>query len=83
MQLQGFFEEIGTTGMRDSLVFAALQNEGKIADDLNGWMQDPYDSSYEKGVRMNLSEKKEMDESFPEHPLSMARSLVQFINENN
>ncbi|HHT21176.1 MAG TPA: hypothetical protein GXZ74_07050 [Tissierellia bacterium] len=83
IQLQGFFSEAGTTGQRDALVYAALSSEGKIGDDLSGWTEDPYDPNYKHGALMNLSEAEHVDEMFPEHPLTMARELKNFINENN
>ena len=47
------------------------------------WTQDPYDPDYRKGFLMNRSEAQELDESFPEHPLSVARKLAEFIVTNN
>lgn len=32
---------------------------------------------------MNLSEKKDFDDMFPEHPLSKLRLLISYIIENN
>ena len=45
--------------------------------------KDPYDETYNKGLRMNLAEKEEYDVVFPEHPLSEARNLVKIIIEKN
>ena len=49
---------------------------------LVGWFKDPYDESYTKGVLMNLSEKEEFDEIFPNHPLTEARAFIDFILNN-
>ena len=81
--LQGFFEEGSTTGLRDVVVYEMLQRKGVVDDQFTGWMKDPYDASYTKGIVMNLSEDKQFDEMFPEHPLSMAREMVRYILENN
>lgn len=82
-EIQGSFEEIGTTGFRDSIVFSILSNAGIVGHDYDdafeGWSIDPYDSSYKEGFLMNLSEKIGFDNMFPEHALSQARSLVDAI----
>ena len=83
VNLQGFFDEIGVTGERDAVVYALLQNQGIMKDGLEGWAMDPYDSEYSKGLLMNISERSDFEEMFPEHPLSMARALVTFLGENN
>lgn len=83
VNLQGFFDEVGTTGVRDALVFEAYKRKGEFSDNTDGWMQDPYDPEYTHGIRMNLSEQVGIDKSFPEHPLSMARELVNYLCENN
>lgn len=75
--IQGFFSEVGMTGMRDSVVFSMLQqSDFKIAND---WMRDPYDRMFSKGIQMNLSESEQYDVMFPEHPLSEARRFVAEI----
>lgn len=83
VNLQGFFDEIGTTGIRDALVYEAYRSKGKFSDNMDGWMQDPYDPYYTQGIRMNLSEMVGIDSHFPEHPLSMARALVGYLCDNN
>ena len=79
---QGQFNEIGTTGMRDSLVFELCRREGLASTTENGfegWSADPYDPNRTEGALMNLSEAKAFDAMFPEHPLSMARKFVSCI----
>ena len=83
VSLQGFFDETGTTGMRDTYIFEMMMQEGKVSPDMSGWMCDPYDKDYKNGVLMNLSEQLQFDQVFPEHPLSIARQLVYYIRENN
>ena len=81
--VQGFFDETGFTGGRDTSVYAILQNEGKIGPNGEGWMADPYDPEYQQGLLMNLSEKTDYDEIYPTHPLTEARSLAaRLIQEN-
>lgn len=77
--VQGFFDEIGTTGMRDTLIGSMLKSEGKIGQHLEGWMRDPYDPEWSFGMPMNLSEQRCYDEMFPTHPLSMARALIDCL----
>lgn len=75
--IQGFFDEAGTTGARDSAVFAMT---GATNDE---WRRDPYDSSITKGNLMNLSELPKYDSAFPDHPLSRLRNFVSlFVKEN-
>ena len=79
VQVQGFFDEIGTTGIRDALIFAQAQNQNlvKVTEKgIEGWNQDPYDPSFDHGNMMNMSERREYDELFPAHPLSEARRFV-------
>jgi hypothetical protein len=46
-------------------------------------MKDPYDEKFDRGILMNLSEKREYDYSFPNHPLSEMRRLIDYIIDNN
>ena len=79
--VQGFFDEINTTGLRDSAVLSSFL--GESGGDMTGWFCDPYDPEYKKGVPMNASEQKELDTHFPDHPLSKARELIRYICEKN
>ena len=49
------------------------------AGSFDGWMQDPYDSEYKKGVQKNLSDNSEYDAQFPDHPLSVLHRFVKTI----
>jgi hypothetical protein len=74
--------EVGTTGMRDTLITNKLLAEGKLSlgiDSFEGWFLDPYDSSIKEGTPMNLSEDRVYDSMFPEHPLSQVRNLLAQI----
>ena len=86
VQVQGFFDEDGMTGMRDAMVYAMLSNERKVKatdNGIEGWNEDPYDPEYRRGNCMNCSERKEYDELFPEHPLSELRKFVtEFVELN-
>jgi len=89
--IEGMFDETGTTGVRDSVVFEFCRRENivrveEVDGKMNiiGWNEDPYDKNYKKGFLMNLSEKREFDEKFPFHPLSEARNLLKdLINSFN
>ena len=78
IHLQGFFDEVGRTELRDTAVFEFMLRDGSVTNGFEGWMADPYDLNYQKPYLMNLSEREDYDEMFPAHPLSMART---FINE--
>jgi len=89
--ISGSFDEVGMTGVRDSigieLLAKAKEQSGQPADltDImeNEWFCDPYDPEYTKGFLMNKSEVSELDSVFPEHPLSVTRALVKYVVENN
>jgi hypothetical protein len=85
LMVQGFFDEIGTTGMRDAVVYELSIRKGMIGSDSDpsaGWAKDPYDPLYMQGALMNLSEQEQFDDKFPGHPLSMCRELVRTIIQN-
>ena len=75
LQASVFASEYGMTGMRDGQVYAFARNHGYIGPDGSGWMCDPYDGDYARGVLMNMSEDERFDQDFPEHPLSVERGL--------
>ena len=82
--VQGSFEESGMTGMRDSLVFSQFTALCKSMDEaIEKWNEDPYDSNFKDGFLMNRSETEKFDESFPDHPLTHCRKLVEYIITNN
>ena len=81
--LQGWFEESGTTGMRDAIIYAMAEKEGKVGRNFEGWFKDPYDPEYKHGLPMNLSEREEYDKMFPNHPLSECRRFVAEVIESN
>lgn len=82
--INGSFVEGNTTGVRESVIYAAyMKTKNDKPDEVTEWLYDPYDSDYTKGLRMNVSEKASFDENFPWHPLSMCRKLVEFIINNN
>lgn len=77
--ISGYFNEIGTTGIRDVMIFDMLRRKGEIKEDMENWTFDPYDSSITKGYLMNQSEYEMYDEIFPEHPLTVVRKLVKYL----
>ena len=82
VNITGFFDEAGVTGVRETQAYIALRNEGIIAG-RDDWCKDPYDANYIKGHLMNRSEDERFDAVFPEHPLSEARRFASFIITNN
>ncbi len=82
--LRSFFSESGMTGQRDTMVYAALSQNGTVKmGDTSTWMRDPYNSNLKDRFLMNLSEREEFDQYFPNHPLTVARLTVKEIVENN
>lgn len=83
LEIQASFEEIGTTGGRESFCTILAEKAGLInMSDMIGWNEDSYDAEYTKGIPMNLSERSGVDALFPDHPLSQARELVIAITED-
>ncbi|KAA0098924.1 hypothetical protein CIW49_13690 [Mycolicibacterium sp. P1-18] len=81
-QIQGFFSERGTTGVRDALVQELKQRDGTVRrgeNGLEGWLLNPYDDA-EDGLLMNLSESREYDGMFPNHPLTQARWFAAAVS---
>lgn len=75
-------DEIGITGMRDALILDRLMKTGEVEADedaIKNWVEDPYDPEFKQGTLMNKSEQEKYDHEFPEHPLSIARSLIRSI----
>lgn len=77
---EGFFDEQGTTGLRDTVVFQMLASENGFDEIKADWMQDPYSPSFSRGLLMNKSEWVQFDDMFPGHPLTMAREFVGALN---
>lgn len=82
LNVQAFFEEIGITGQRDSVVYEMCRRDKLVGNDNDpfaGWVYDPYDNTITSGKRMNLSEQRKYDEMFPGYPLSMCRELLSCL----
>lgn len=77
--IQGYFDEVGTTGIRDSIVYS-LQGKDGIPKPAK-WARDPYDPVRENGKLSNYSEDARFDAMFPAHPLSIARETLASIVE--
>lgn len=74
--------EIGVTGMRDAVILNRLMETGEVEigeENIINWFEDPYDPDFKQGTPMNKSELEKYDHEFPEHPLSIARSLIKKI----
>lgn len=86
LEVQGDFQEIGTTGMRDTLGMEFARRAGLTdftgENSFEGWSEDPFDKTYTRGIPMNLSEKEGIDALFPYHPLTQAREfLLAVLND--
>ena len=77
------FQEIGTTGIRETNVYEYARRNNMVDEEANGWVKDPYDENFTYGIPMNLSENEMFDSAFPSHPLTQLRELLTYIIENN
>jgi hypothetical protein len=77
LKVQGF--EDGITGMRDTMVANRLLGKGDLTIGKNGyenWFSDPYDNNFTDGTLMNKSEQTVYDKDFPNHPLTLVRTII-------
>lgn len=81
LELLGSFEEIGDSGLRDSIGRNMAEAAGllKMGAEDDGWRSDPYDPLYKKGIPMNLAERAGLDGLFSHHPLSQAREFAHAV----
>lgn len=80
INIKGDFIEAGMTGIRDTTIWELARRKGLVSiTDNSGWCFDPYDKNSKRSYLMNLSEKEEYDEMFPDHPLSQCRKFVKLI----
>ena len=82
LNIQAYFEEIGTTGIRDTIGYELCRRQhlvGNGDDPFEGWAKDPYDETIKTGALMNLSEMEQFDEQFPGFPLTMCREFIHTI----
>ena len=77
VHLQGFFNEAGMTGIRDTVVLEIEHRNNNVTGNLEGWLKDPYDENIKRDYLMNLSEYEKYDEMFPDHPLSVLRTFIK------
>ena len=82
LNFQGFFDEVGTTGMRDSMFYSSMLQQHSSEEIQSKWWFDPYDENFKHETFMNLSEIKDLDQYFPEHPLSLARAFIEKIKQS-
>ena len=53
-------------------VFSLRDGRSRLA----GWMRDPFDEDWKKGVLMSVSELEEFDQFFPGFPLTLCREFI-------
>ena len=82
VEIQAEFKEINMTGGREAMCLNLAQMAGLVEfseGGLKGWMQDPYDPEYTKGITKNLAEKEGIDGLFPDNPLTQAHELLMAV----
>jgi hypothetical protein len=73
--------ERGTTGVREAVITAQLMNAGRmtVEEYKRSWARDPYDPTYagvDRRVLRFVSDDKNYDAQFPDHPLSRVRRVL-------
>jgi hypothetical protein len=74
--------EIGVTGIRDSIILNNMIGTGEVDIDsgsMIGWLDDPYNPNEMGPMTRNKSERPEYDTQFPDHPLSRARWVLNHL----
>lgn len=75
--------EVGTTGLRDSVVFAKMTAAGEVSVSPEGgavgWLTDPYTPGRMGPMTRNQSELERFDAMFPAHPLARARATLAHL----
>ena len=69
--------EMENIGDRESIILDRLKHDG--GNSYQNLSSDPYMQSFTKGTLMNKSEEKIYDIEFKDHPLSLARKLLDEI----
>jgi len=79
--------EIGTTGLRDSMILGKMIAAGTVAlvtdgtPRILGWARDPYDPAFAKGALRNSSDDETWDVEFRDHPVSRVRACLKRVRE--
>jgi len=79
-EIDAFFTEIGTTGVREALVWELAMREGRVRPGpggLEGWTVDPHGIG--GAFLPNLADDVEYDEKFREHALAEARAFLRAV----
>ncbi|WP_400192210.1 hypothetical protein [Hymenobacter sp. B81] len=77
--------EDGYTGLRESLVADMLMQAGQLQltdEGYTDWFADPYDPHYTLGTLMNRAEQPEYDGLLPNHPLTLVRSTLRWLESS-
>ena len=77
--------EQGAAGVREAVIGNELMASGQVTvtdDGVEGWAKDPYQANFKGGLLMNLSEDKKYDERFPDHPLTLVRKELDFMEKH-
>lgn len=79
--------ETDTSGDRVAAALTIMQREGHVieidetAGEILGWSADPYDGSMEGDSLYNPSDAARFDSEFPDHPLSLTRTLLTELQD--
>lgn len=75
--------ENSTTGIREAVIGQKLLAENVLTthnNHIDGWSSDPYLTNYSSGSLMNIAEREEYDEMFPDHPLTRIRQHMKAVS---
>ena len=80
--LQVAAAETGTTGVREATVTVIDMAQRKISDikeESAHFRRDPYDAKYDADALYMISDDRQWDQSFPNHPLTRVRQMMDSI----
>ena len=77
-------QERGITGQRESFILDKMMSKGLVGVDertgnLTNWTKDPYDPRIHTRIMRNPAEDERYDNTFPLHPLSRVRRILNGI----
>lgn len=81
-EVRGVYDEIGFAGLRHDFATQMAAQSGRVGYGKSGkygWTEDPYDKEFNKGLLMDLSENRNMDNMFKDNPLSQVRDLIEAL----
>lgn len=76
--------EQGTTGVREAavtVILSAKDGSKDLSSVMKRFRRDPYDQKFDDKAVFTISDERQWDEGFPDHPLTKVRAYIEKIVE--